>query len=80
VAYNNILYFKSKKDFDRKKDDLLNIYIKKCVENNSEEYYLYIFNGVKEKKLNKFPKIKSNTTYYLIIYILIFLIIEIFSF
>ena len=57
--------FLIQKDFDGKKNDLLNLYFKKTEDNNLEEYYLYICQGEKENKINNFPKIKSYTTYYL---------------
>ena len=63
--------FLVQKDFDRKKNDLLYLYLEKSLDNtkntNKDNYELFdlhiSFEG-KVKKLNNFPKIKSNTTYY----------------
>ena len=52
------------KDFDGKKTDLLNIYLEKNETNKIEEFDLCIAIEKKEKKLDKIPKIKPNTTYY----------------
>ena len=61
--------FLVQKDFDGRKNDLLNIFLKKneekANENNlEEEYYLYVSYEGKEKKLNNIPKIRSKTTYF----------------
>ena len=61
---NQYPLFIMQKDFDRKKTDLIYIYLKINKENKFEEYDLYISIEGKEKKLEGIPKIKPNTTYY----------------
>ena len=56
-------------DFDNKKQDLLSLYLKQDEENKSgreteKEYFLFFYDGKKEKKLDNIQKIKSNITYY----------------
>ena len=61
---NQYPLFVMQKDFDRKKTDLLYIYLKINKENNCEVYDLYISIEGKEKKMERIPKIKPYTTYY----------------
>ena len=67
---NQYPLFSVQKDFDKRKNDLLNLFLKKSEEkaneNNleEEEYDLYVCHEGKEKKLNNIPKIRSKTTYF----------------